>query len=156
MKFSSQEEYGLRCLLQIAQAPSANGLTIPEISRLEGLGETHVAKLTMILRKAGLLIATRGQTGGYRLAKDASQVQVSDVLEILGGKLYDSNFCGRHSGQLDVCTHQVDCGVRGLWDRIQRSVDLALDGLSLADMLEGKHEPVGNVTLYNTPKRAKK
>jgi DNA-binding IscR family transcriptional regulator len=37
MKFSSQEEYGLRCLLQIAQAPSANGLTIPEISRLEDL-----------------------------------------------------------------------------------------------------------------------
>jgi len=154
VKFSAQEEYGLRCLIQIAQRNSDAGLTIPEISRLEGLSATHVAKLMMTLRKEGFITSTRGQTGGYQLARTPESVYISDVIAALGGRLYDSEFCGRHAGQLDVCTHAVDCSVRGLWDRIQRAVDTVLDGMTLQDMLERRHEAAGNVTLYKRPQRA--
>src|SRR4051794_21206060 len=100
MKFSAQEEYGLRCLLQIARLGEGGSMTIPEISRVEGLTPTHVAKLTMILRKEGFIRSTRGHGGGYTLARAPEQIAVGEVLAALGGKLYDEEFCNRHAGQL--------------------------------------------------------
>ncbi|CAN5430574.1 Rrf2 family transcriptional regulator [soil metagenome] len=136
MKFSTQEDYGLRCLLQIAGRPlTETALTIPEISRLEGLSQTHVAKLLMILRQGGFVRSSRGQAGGYRMAREAGEITVGEVLEALGGKLYDSDFCERHSGQLDVCTHAVDCGVRSLWQNVQKAVDAVVDRITVADLV---------------------
>jgi len=56
MKFSAQEEYGLRCLLRIAYSKSPNGITIPEISEIEKLSQANVAKLLRILRLGGFEI----------------------------------------------------------------------------------------------------
>ena len=101
-----------------------------------------------MLRRGEFISSTRGQSGGYQLSRKAKDIYVRDVLDVLGGKLYDEEFCGKHSGQLDVCSHSVDCGVRGLWDRIQRAVDTVLIGLTLEDMVERKHEPKSNVTVF--------
>lgn len=133
MKFSAQEEYGLRCLIQIAKA--ADCITIPEISRTEGLSSTHVAKLLMILRKDGFISSTRGQSGGYQLARPPQEIVVGDVLESLGGKLYDNDFCGRHRGQLSICTHAIDCSIKSLWQVVQEAVDSVVQKITLADLL---------------------
>jgi Rrf2 family protein len=152
MKFSAQEEYGLRCLLQIARAEEDVSLTIPEISKLEGLSQTHVAKLLMILRKEGFVNSTRGQAGGYTLSRAPNTIYVGDVLAALGGRLYDDEFCHRHSGHSSVCTHDVDCGVRSLWQLIQEAVDGVVARMTLADML-AERAPRPNVTLFDRPQR---
>jgi Rrf2 family protein len=150
MKFSAQEEYGLRCLLQIAK--SGDSLTIPEIAKVEGLSQTHVAKLLMILRKEGFVSSTRGQSGGYTLERPAGQIKVSEVLSSLGGKLYDDEFCAKHAGQLSICQHAVDCSVKSLWQVIQGAVDHVLNDLTLADMIS-KGDAISNVTFMNMPPR---
>jgi Rrf2 family protein len=144
MKFSAQEEYGLRCLIQIARA--GRPLTIPEISDLEGISSTHAAKTLMILRREGFVVASRGQSGGYSLAKGASEIAVGDVLSAIGGKLYDAEFCRKHAGALYICTHAVDCSVRSLWQIIQGAVDSVLDKVTLQDMVAT--EAKSNVTLH--------
>jgi Rrf2 family protein len=149
MKFSAQEEYGLRCLLQLAR--SGESMTIPEISRVEGMSSTHVAKLLMILRKEGFIVSTRGQAGGYVLARQPEQIIVGDVLAALGGKLYDGEFCTKHSGQLSICTHAIDCSVRSLWQVVQTAVDNVLDRITLADLLKAKDTP--NVSFETLPRR---
>ena len=141
MKFSAQEEYGLRCLLQIARLGEDGSLSIPEISRQEGLTAPHVAKLLMILRRGGFVQSTRGQAGGYTLARPAGQIAVGEVLAALGGRLYDDEFCTRHSGQADVCAHDLDCSIRSVWQVIQGSVDRVLAELTLADLTGGNHMP---------------
>lgn len=153
MKFSSQEDYGLRCLLQIARLDESDSMTIPQISELEGLSATHVAKLLMILRKEGFVVATRGQQGGYMLARSAKEICVGDVLTALGGKLYDEDFCARHSGHHNICTHAVDCSVRSLWQVVQGAVDEVLNKITLADLLATKPAPVP-ITLFAEPMRA--
>lgn len=147
MKFSAQEEYGLRCLIQIARA--GRPLTIPEISDLEGISSTHAAKILMILRKEGFVVASRGQAGGYSLARGANEIAVGDVLALLGGKLYDAEFCRKHSGALDICTHAVDCSVRSLWQIIQGAVDNVLDQVTLQDMVTT--EAKSNITWSARP-----
>jgi Rrf2 family protein len=138
MKFSSQEEYGLRCLLQIARAGDAASLSIPEISRLEGLTTTHVAKLLMILRRGGFVDSTRGQSGGYALSRPAREICVGEVLAALGGRLYDAGFCTRHSGQNQICAHDEGCSIRSVWEVVQNVVDDVLGKLTVADLLQSR------------------
>lgn len=131
-------------------------MTIPQISEVEGLTTTHVAKLLMILRKEGFVKATRGQLGGYTLARPANEIPVGDVMAALGGKLYDDEFCSRHAGAHHICTHAVDCSVRSLWQIVQEAVDAVVNRITIADMLGMKDPamPVSNVTLFATPQRA--
>ena len=151
MKFSAQEEYGLRCLLQIARKGDGASVTILEISKLEGLTQPHVAKLMMILRKEGFITSTRGQSGGYTLSRPASDITLGDVLTALGGKLYDAEFCNRHSGYNSICTHDIDCSVRSLWQVVQTVVDDVVYKITLADMIQQKIAT--NVQMFTEPKR---
>ncbi len=141
MKFSTQEEYGLRLLLRIAKSDSPNGLTIPEISELEGLSTANVAKILRMMRLAGFIESARGQTGGYKLKKPADQILVGDVLTSLGGKLYESGFCDIHAGIENICTNTIDCSIRSLWKTVQNLIDEVLGKISLQDLL-GKEEDV--------------
>ena len=53
MKLSSQEEYGLRCLVQLGRHADGRVLTLPELSRLEGVSVPHVAKIMARRLSAG-------------------------------------------------------------------------------------------------------
>ena len=119
MKFSRQEEYGLRLLLRIAKSDSTKGLTIPEISELEGISSANAGKILRILRLSGFIESARGQTGGYRLTRAPAQIAISEVLTAMGGKLYESGFCDLHSGIENICTNSIDCSIRSLWKTIQ-------------------------------------
>lgn len=141
MKFSRQEEYGLRLLLRIAKSDSTKGLTIPEISELEGISAANAGKILRILRLAGFIESARGQTGGYRLTRAPAQIAISEVLATMGGKLYESGFCDLHAGTENICTNSIDCSIRSLWKTIQTMLDGVLDKLSLQDLL-GKEEEV--------------
>jgi Rrf2 family protein len=136
MKFSSQEEYGLRCLLRIGKQGSEKGMTIPEISRSEGITPANVAKLLRILRLGGFLESSRGQTGGYTLSRTPAEITISDVLTVLGGKLYDHEFCGNHLSSEDVCGGSTDCSIKSLWQTIQGAVDNVLEKLTLMDLMD--------------------
>ncbi len=132
MKFSSQEEYGLRCMLQMAR--HGESVTITELAGAERLTPAHVAKLLRILRNADLVQSTRGQHGGYRLARPAEEISVYEILTALGGRLYSQDFCQRHSGKGSDCVHTVDCSIRSLWAGIDRLVGRVLTKCMLADL----------------------
>lgn len=136
MKFSSQEEYGLRCLLQLARTGGTEAnLTITGISREEGLSVAYVGKLMRILRIGGFVESVRGQEGGYSLARPAERILVSDVLAVLGGKIYEQDFCSNFAGNEDECLHSFSCSIRPLWHRVQDAIDGALRNLTVADLM---------------------
>jgi len=135
MKITSQEEYGLRLLIRIASCKDKEGMSIPQLSEAEGLTPHYVAKLTRILRMSGFLRSTPGNKGGYVLAMPADEIIINKVLKALGGPLYDTEFCGTHSGALRLCTHSVDCSSRSLWQMIQFTLDNLLDRVTLHDLV---------------------
>ena len=136
MKFSAQEEYGLRCLLRIAKFYAVEkSLTIPEISRAEGISEHNAGKILRVMRIGGLLESSRGQIGGYTLTRPPDQISVGEVLKVLGGRLFDDEFCSTHTGAMDICTNSIDCSVRSLWKMIQDSVDSVVSKMTLKDLM---------------------
>lgn len=135
MKFSSQEEYGLRCLLQLARKGEGASMTIAEIGEAERLSQAYVAKLLRILRIGGLVDSVRGQEGGYTLVRPATDIVLSDVLAALGGRFYKPGFCDHFSGTEETCTHTFSCSIRPLWRRVQTAIDGVLGSTTLADLL---------------------
>ena len=140
MKLCSQEEYGLRCLLQLARAGEGAALTIAEMSGREGISAPNVAKIMRILRRAGLVRSTRGKTGGYRLARPAADVRALEVLAALGGRLFDPGFCDRHAGVETHCLNTRDCSIRPVLRGLQDAVDQVLGELTLASLLGSEDE----------------
>lgn len=141
MQLSAQEEYGLRCLLQVAKrdsSPDAEPLRIPEIAAAEGLSPEYTAKLLRSLRQGGLVVSTRGATGGYKLSRPADAVSVWEVLQVLGGPLFSEAFCESHPGQLKDCVHSTDCSMRALWRFIGTGLKETLGNITLADMFKGE------------------
>lgn len=155
MKLSAQEEYGLRCLLRIGARGDGGTLTIPEISRAEGISPEYVAKLMRILRRGGLVTSARGATGGYTLSRPAVHITAGEALTVLGGRLFESGFCERHAGAESLCTHSIDCSLRSLWRALQSAVDQVLTKITLKDLLSTEPEMVSLMTdLVRTPARA--
>ncbi len=148
MKFSAQEEYGLRCLIQIAKRDPEGGMSIPEVSEAEGLSTAHVAKLLRILRIGGFIESTRGYDGGYRLAAPPETIRIGDVLRVLGGRLFEEGFCERHAVTDDgLCTHTVDCSVRSVWQTVQKAVDSVLEKITLKDLITASAESLTPIEL---------
>lgn len=141
MKFSAQEDFGMRLLLRIAKSKSSNGLTIPELSELEGISVANAGKILRVLRLAGFVDSARGQTGGYKLKVAANKIIVNDVMTALGGKLFESGFCEQHAGIDNICTNTIDCSIRSLWRTIQMMLDNVLSQITLQDLL-GKEDDV--------------
>jgi Rrf2 family protein len=140
MKLTSQEEYGLRCLLRVGRAAPGESLTIAELSRAEGISEPNVAKMMRVLRRGGFVNSTRGQAGGYTLSRPAGDIVVGQVLATLGGRLYEPAFCEGHSGLERSCTHMPDCSIRSVWRLVQRAVDQVLGRITLKDLLKSEPE----------------
>jgi Rrf2 family iron-sulfur cluster assembly transcriptional regulator len=140
MKITAQEEYGLRILLRIARHDQKTGVTIPLISESEGISTAYVAKLTRILRIAGYINSTPGNKGGYVLAQPADQININQVMKVLGGALFSKKFCEEYPGALKLCTNSIDCSIRSLWQMIQLTVDQLLDKVTLQDLINPEQE----------------
>ena len=135
MRFTPLEEYGLRCLLQMARNNNEGSITILELGEKEDLSRAYIAKIMRRLRLGGLVRSTRGQKGGYRLVREPKDISIRQILEVLDGELFSDEFCGKFSGNGELCVHTVDCSIRSLWKTLNSKVGNFLDGYHLSDLM---------------------
>jgi Rrf2 family protein len=135
MKVSAQEEYGLRCLLQLAQAAQrGESLTLSQIAEREGISVANAGKLLWILNKAGLVQSLRGTKGGYYLARPASEIHLSEIIRVLDADEVEAH-CKSYTGVMDVCVHTTDCGIRSVIVNLHEVVQKALSEITLAQLM---------------------
>ncbi|MBD0371999.1 MAG: Rrf2 family transcriptional regulator [Pyrinomonadaceae bacterium] len=134
MKISAQEEYGLRCLLQLARLGEGESLTLAQIAEREGISVANAGKLLWLLSKAGLVQSMRGTRGGYMLARPAAEVRLSDVIKVLDDDTVQEH-CKSYTGVLDVCVHTGDCGIRPVIVGLHEIVQKAFSQITLAQLV---------------------
>jgi Rrf2 family transcriptional regulator, iron-sulfur cluster assembly transcription factor len=135
MKISAQEEYGLRCLVQLAKLGEQESLTLPQIAEHEGISVANAGKLMWLLNKAGFVQAIRGTKGGYSLARAANEIYLSEIIKVLEEDQIEKH-CENYTGVLDSCVHQGDCGIRSVVVGIHEVVQHALSQITLAQLIE--------------------
>lgn len=139
MRISAVEEYGLRCLLALAKVGPTGQLSISEIAQAEGLSIPYASKLLGILRKSGLVVAARGRSGGFTIARDPKEIHLYEVLTSLGGPLIDPNHCQKYSGQHDECVHINNCSMHDVLGGLAGMVQDFLSRKSLAEIINADH-----------------
>ena len=134
MKISAQEEYGLRCLVQLANLGPGDSLTLPQIATREGISTANAGKLMWLLNKAGFVNSTRGTKGGYFLARPADQIKLNEIIKVLDEDVLSSH-CDSYTGVLDKCVHTGDCGIRPVIVGLHEIVENALSRITLASLI---------------------
>lgn len=141
MKISAQEEYGLRCLVQLATLRVGESLTLPQIAELEGISTANAGKLMWLLNKAGFVLSTRGTKGGYALARPATEIRLSEIIKVLDEDVL-SKHCESYTGVLDTCVHKGDCGIRPVIVGLHEIVEHALSQITLAQLVGNESKVV--------------
>ena len=135
MKISSQEEYGLRCLLQLARVPAGQLISVKDIAEKEGLSSAYVEKLLRLMSQADLVHSVRGIKGGYALNSTPDKIVLSRVMRALGGVQTTDDICGSFTGHESSCVHIENCGIRSVWTQLTAHIQDFLDNTSLASLL---------------------
>ena len=102
-----------------------------------------VSKLLKQLAQSGLVVSTRGINGGYRLARDAREITIADIVTAMEGPIGMTE-CSVHAG---ACDHESHCGVRVNWRRISQAIAAALESVTLADMVKPPPRRAGAIPL---------
>lgn len=134
MHILALEEYGLRCLLQVASRDADRLVSAQEIARAEGIGPEYVARIMRTLHAGDLVEGARGAGGGYRLSRPAHEISVWDAITTLGGEFFPEGFCDSYCGRRRDCVHLTDCSVRALWGKTRGVLRDTLEGISLDDL----------------------
>jgi Rrf2 family protein len=138
MKLSERVEWALHCTWTLAAAPNGEPLSTRRLAEFYDLPAPYLAKVLSALVHAGILIGTSGPSGGFRLARPASEITAADVLEAVEGR-----------GQLFTCTEirqrgpvpltgaacRTPCGIARLMDRAERAWRSELVATTIADLV---------------------
>ncbi len=141
MKITAQEEYGVRCILQLAReetsGPQGSTLLVRDIAERECLSVAYVEKILWTLGRSGIVESVRGPKGGYRLTRPSSEISLGEVMRVLGGIPSEEEICSQFTGNQDTCVHHDDCGLKPVWASITDFVHSVFDKVPISTLLNG-------------------
>lgn len=132
MKLSTRTEYGIRVLVALAHADGDRPTSLAGIAKADKLPHAYIEQLVGALRRAGIVTATRGHSGGYRLARPAEQIRLVDAVRALDGPILEMPCAG--PDDLEACDRPQDCSVHEVFERLQNSLSGMLGATTLAEV----------------------
>lgn len=129
------EEYGLRCMLQLALAQTDEPVSVALVAESEGLSTEYAGKLLNLLRQAALVESIRGRNGGFVLARAPEEISLAEILRVFSPELFDVEYCNRFTGAEESCVHTTSCALRPVWWTLSGMVTKTLESISLMDLL---------------------
>lgn len=140
MKITAIEEYGLRCMMQLALSASERPVTVAHVADNEGISTEYAGKLLNLLRQAGLATSVRGRNGGFVLARGADEIRLADIVRALSNDLFDADYCERHAGTGESCVHSSACSLRPVWATLSLMINEILESLTLMDLMRSERQ----------------
>jgi len=127
---SKLADYGVIIASHLAANPQRQ-ITAGVLAEETRLPRATVAKILKALAHAGIVAGARGAQGGYRLAREAAQISIAEVVASIDGTMSVTQ-CTSHD---PACKRSDFCTTRPHWQRINSAVGTALGAISLAEML---------------------
>lgn len=139
MRLSSKGRYAVMAMADLARhslaCEPARAVSLAEISRRQDLSLPYLEQLFTQLRRRGLVNSVRGPGGGYRLARPASDLAVSDIV----GAVDEQTRAVRCTSKTRGCMPGGErCLTHDLWEALGDHIHDFLAGVSLEDVIEGR------------------
>jgi Rrf2 family protein len=87
MRVSAKSDYALRALIEIASRQDGTPVSAEEVGRLQDIPHGFLQAILADLRRAGIVMSVRGQSGGWRMARPGVDVTVADIIRAVDGPL---------------------------------------------------------------------
>ena len=143
MRVSAKSDYALRALIEIAGHRDRSPLSAEEIGRLQDIPHGFLQAILADLRRAGIVVSQRGQSGGWRLARPADDVSVADVIRAVDGPLVSVYGLRPES----VSYNETAVVLQRVWIAARSSLREVFEGVSIQDLADGKlPDPVAALT----------
>ena len=127
MRISAKAEYACLAVIALAEREHEDRpVPIRELADAKGIPPSFLTQILLKLKVAGLVVSTRGSSGGYRLARPPEEISLSQVLQIVDGY-------GLRSSDRDVPSARV---LAQVWNQIRACETKVLSGTSIAKLLE--------------------
>lgn len=136
LRLSNFADYGV-VIMTAAARTEGELLAASQVSSQTGIPVPTVAKLMNHLARAGLLVSHRGVSGGFALARPASDTSLADIVEAIDGPIALTHCCAEDAARCDLHSR---CAVRPHWEPVNRAVREALSGISLATLARAPEE----------------
>ena len=137
LRISKLTDYGTVLLAELAAIEEPRVVSAAELAAMTGIGLPTVSKLLKLLGRGGIVAATRGAGGGYRLARPAATISAADIIDSVEGPVSITE-CSSEASQ---CDFEDVCNVGGTWQRINQAIRSALEDVTLADLVAGRGRP---------------
>ena len=139
MIFTTKAEYGVRLLIQLGLQGGSQPVSLKAVADAENLPLAYLERIAALLKKAGLVAATRGAHGGYVLARPADEITMDAAVLALEGAIAPMDcFVDDREARVQ-CSHLSDnehCATKLLWTRVQMGVIRLLQRTTLAELVE--------------------
>ena len=139
MKLSTKGRYAMVALSDLATQPTDQLSALAEISRRQDISLPCLAQLFVRLRRGGLVASVRGPGGGYRLARAASEIRVSEILEAVEETVSAMHTGAGASGGLSGSKAQSV--TNRLWEGLSAHVYVFLHQTRLSDVVGNELTP---------------
>lgn len=127
--FSATSEYALRALSQLAQLPRGTAILGRDLARETNVPSNYLSKIMLSLRNAGMVGATRGNGGGYRLLRAPETLRLIEVLELFEDRAVPNCLLGQ-----GVCSESKPCAAHASWREVRGRYVEFLEKTTVADL----------------------
>ena len=133
MKLTTRPRYALRLMLDLARSAGTEmPVSLAAVADSEKLSHGYLEQLALSLRTAQLLRGVCGKGGGYKLAREPEEITVREVIESVIGPINIVECVEKPK----VCPRSDTCECRGVYVLINHRITEALEGFTLADLLD--------------------
>jgi|TARA_B100001142_G_scaffold302122_1_gene328399 Rrf2 family iron-sulfur cluster assembly transcriptional regulator len=134
MKLTTKGRYAVLALTELALAKEESLIKITEIAVRQNISSTYLEQILLLLKNSDLIIGIRGPNGGYKLATSPENIMISDIVNIVEGRM-EAKGCVAKSGSCTGVSGR--CMTHDLWDELSRHIELFLGQISLRDIITG-------------------
>ena len=122
MKLSSKGRYAVMALADLAKFDPNEPVSLRDISLRQGISLVYLEQLFLKLKKNKIVSSVRGKKGGYTLNKNASEINISEVLSAVEEKIKTVG-CEKHSKK--GCNGKsAKCITHNLWDELEDYINV--------------------------------
>jgi Rrf2 family iron-sulfur cluster assembly transcriptional regulator len=134
MRLTTKGRYAVTAMLDLALNAKEKPITLADISQRQGISLSYLEQLFSRMRKHGLVASARGPGGGYRLSRDANDINIAQVIEAVDEKVSLNRCEGRGD-----CDNGGPCLTHELWCNLSNQIYGFLNGISLGNLVEEQH-----------------
>jgi Rrf2 family iron-sulfur cluster assembly transcriptional regulator len=131
MRLTTKGRFAVTAMVDLAMTQGKHPVTLAAISQRQKISLSYLEQLFGKLRRRALVASVRGPGGGYRLAKDMTQISVAEVILAVDETL-DSTQCGG----MENCRDEDKCITHNLWANLNEHIIGYLGAVTLKQLVD--------------------